>query len=600
MKETALQLHKAGFRIIPTNNPSLPDGKKPLCKWKKYQFEQSEKEVITLFSNPNIGGIALITGSGIEVIDVDLKYSLDPNFFEKFTDELMDNLGHECYNNLIFTKTISGGYHIIYKTSISEGNQKLASRLTLDTEKKNQHDKTRVLLETRAEGGYILIPPAPGYTYHTQKTIEDIKSISDWERNTIIDVCRFFDDTNEVYAQTSHTPVEVVGSHKSTIEAFNEAHTPKEFIELAGWQFKYTRGNNYHYVRPGKSLKEGIGASYSTELKLLYIFTSSSEFDPGKAYNAFQTYAYLNHNGDYKKAAKVLYNLNYGDRLSKNIDTYLDKLTALTSTNQAQREKASNEDRMLQIFKSRFSIKDVPDKIEYMLRVKNFDTDDIIPFGAFGDWITIVGAAKSRKSALSNSIAAALLSKEMQSVLNFSGMIKGRNMIIIDTEQNAPDYYTSQKQIYKQAGVETGMDPANFYSFCLTDCRISERLEFVEYVMNKVGDVGVLVLDGIVDICEDYNDQRLCRKLIDHLKVLTARHNTLFMPVLHNARSTGSARGHLGTELINKSKAVIKVEKERDADYSVISFEYIRGSYEPPEFKFEHDQDGQLVIINEL
>ena len=73
MKETALQLHKAGFRIIPTNNPKLPDGKKPLCKWKKYQFEQSEKEVITLFSNPNIGGIALITGSGIEVIDVDLK-----------------------------------------------------------------------------------------------------------------------------------------------------------------------------------------------------------------------------------------------------------------------------------------------------------------------------------------------------------------------------------------------------------------------------------------------------------------------------------------------------------------------------------------------
>ena len=173
-------------------------------------------------------------------------------------------------------------------------------------------------------------------------------------------------------------------------------------------------------------------------------------------------------------------------------------------------------------------------------------------------------------------------------------------MIVIDTEQNAPDYYTSQKQIYKQAAVETGIDPDNFYSFCLTDCRISERLEFVEYVMNKVGDVGVLVLDGIVDICEDYNDQKLSRKLIDHLKVLTAKHNTLFIPVLHNARSTGSARGHLGTELINKSKAVIKVAKEKDANYSVISFEYIRGSHEPPEFKFEHDQDGQLVITNEI
>ena len=70
------------------------------------------------------------------------------------------------------------------------------------------------------------------------------------------------------------------------------------------------------------------------------------------------------------------------------------------------------------------------------------------------------------------------------------------------------------------------------------------------------------------------------------------------MPVLHNARSTGSARGHLGTELINKSKAVIKVSKDQDENHSNAKFEYIRGRQEPSAFDFGHDSNGNLVLID--
>ena len=602
MKKEALRLHKAGFKVIPTNDPTKPDGKKPLCRWKQYQDNQTEQDVKKLFDMSGIGGMALLTGKGIEVIDVDLKYALDADtFFTKFMDELLDNLGLETYQKLILSKTISGGYHIIYKTNVAEGNQKLASRATLDNEKKNDNDKTRVLLETRGVGGYILIPPTIGYQYDNKKqTLTEMPTISDWERNKIIAVCKFFDETNEIYTNTSPTPIDVVGSHKTTIEAFNESHTPREFIETAGWQFKYKIGDNLHFVRPGKTLREGQGGCYNQDKQLFYVFTSSTEFEPSKAYNAFQVYSFLNHSGDYKKAAKVLYNLNYGDRLSKNRDSYDDKLTALTSTNNAQKEKATNEDRMNEIFKKRFDINKVPKDIEYVLFIKDKLSHEVIPIGSFGDWITVVGAAKSRKSALSNSIAACILSEGLKTVLSFSGVLQGRNMIVIDTEQNDNDYWASQKQIYSQAAVDVGINPENFYSFCLTDCRISERLEFVEYVMDRVGNVGVLVLDGIVDICEDYNDQKGSRRLIDHLKVLTAKHKTLFLPVLHNARSTGSARGHLGTELINKSKAVIKVSKETDANHSKAEFEYIRGRQEPDSFEFGHDSNGNLILLQEF
>ncbi len=70
----------------------------------------------------------------------------------------------------------------------------------------------------------------------------------------------------------------------------------------------------------------------------------------------------------------------------------------------------------------------------------------------------------------------------------------------------------------------------------------------------------------------------------------------MLIPVLHNARSTGSARGHLGTELINKSKAVIKVKKDEDTGSSTVNFEYIRGAREPKKFDFTHDANGNLIL----
>jgi len=594
----AIRLHKAGFKVIPTNNPSLPNGKKPLCSWKKYQEEQTEQDVRDIFSLPNVGGMALLTGKGIEVIDIDLKYALSKDFELKFFDALVEAIGFETFDKLIQTKTISGGYHLIYKTNVSEGNLKLASRYTIDSEKKNENDKVRVLLETRGEGGYILIPPTNGYTYDTpSRDITKISLITDSQRNEIINVCRSFDEIKETYQKTKAAlPIEIIGSHKTTIEAFNDSHSCADLLENSGWQFKYSRGGNDHYVRPGKSLSEGIGAGFQPSTNLVRIFTTSSEFEGDKTYNPFQTYAHLNFNGDYSKACSELYSLGYGDRLKKNRDSYADKLNALSSSNQNEKGKAENTSKMDSIFETRFSIKNIPPKIEFNLFIKNKDTDDIMPIASFGDWVTVVGAAKSRKSALANSIVGALLSDGLKEVINFSGTLSNRNVIVLDTEQNAPDYYKSQKQILNQAGIASNIDPDNFYSFCLTNHRMDERLEFIEYVLNKVGNVGVFILDGIVDVCEDYNDQKLVRKLIDHLKVLTSTHNCIFIPVLHNARSTGSARGHLGTELINKSKAVIKVSKDKDFGHSDVEFEYLRGSYDPPKFSFEHDEKGNLKL----
>ena len=69
----------------------------------------------------------------------------------------------------------------------------------------------------------------------------------------------------------------------------------------------------------------------------------------------------------------------------------------------------------------------------------------------------------------------------------------------------------------------------------------------------------------------------------------------LLLDVLHNARSTGDARGHLGTELLNKATCNINITKEEDSNASTLKIKNMRGR-EPKGFDFWHNSEGNIEI----
>jgi replicative DNA helicase len=321
---------KAQISVIPTKedkNPALPT-------WKPYQSQRlKEEEVDTLFSGANVKGVGIITGiisGGLEVIDVDCKYDITGSLWEDLTALLKDNLP-DIYESLVIAKTVKGGYHIYYRCSSIVGNLKLANRPTTadekketyqkeinkgaiipEAEKRSENDKIRVLVETRGEGGYVIAPPTTGYKYIQREPI-NIPTITPEQREIILSIGRSFNEIEEVKPKVNTTSATTYNSiGLSPFEDYNNRGDVVALLESKGWKVINEIGQRVNLLRPGSTDSKTSG-NYHTGLKVLRVFSSSTDFNTDKAYSNSQVFTLLECNGDNKIAYRRLLELGYGE-----------------------------------------------------------------------------------------------------------------------------------------------------------------------------------------------------------------------------------------------------------------------------------------------
>lgn len=302
--KSAFFYKKNGLSVIATG-----ENKRAIMPWKKFQTEiATDEELTQQFTHGKCKGIAVVCGSvskGLEVIDIDLKYDITKDLWERLTDKL-----NFIIDKLYQVKTKSGGYHLYYFTEQIEGNQKLANRPATPEElKENPNVKSIVLIETRFFGGYVIAPPSEGYT---KKNAFEIPIISIDEREQILSICRSF---NEVFEEEKprHKHTETNTFAKTPWDDYNDKCNAVELLERHGWSVVNTDKQRTIFKRPGNTDSKSSG-DYHHELRLFKVFTTSSQFEPGKGYKPYALYTILEHNGDYSAAAKQLIKDGYGEQ----------------------------------------------------------------------------------------------------------------------------------------------------------------------------------------------------------------------------------------------------------------------------------------------
>jgi len=217
--------------------------------------------------------------------------------------------------------------------------------------------------------------------------------------------------------------------------------------------------------------------------------------------------------------------------------------------------------------------------------------DIVIPLGEIGDFSVITGRAKSRKS-FGVAIATATALKGYCLIGNLvSNIDKDKKIILFDTEQKNYHLWKAAKRIGKIAGYENE-HPENLEVCGLRGLSPSECWSIICAVIESRDDIGLVMIDGLVDIVEDGGilDRKEAVQVITQIMKWTQNKNMHIATVLHLNPNSDKMRGHIGTEALNKAGIVINVEDNGDGT-STVSTKVARDrQFEP--FAFSIDADG--------
>jgi Bifunctional DNA primase/polymerase, N-terminal len=347
--DAARLAHDAGLCVVP---PREDGTKRPQGNWKRYQIGRSTPDDLkNWYSLDGMAGVGLICGSvsgHLEMLELEGR-AVAEGLKERFREladavglgELLTRIGHGYTE-----KTPGGGLHLLYRCAEPvAGNTKLASRPATaaelaedqaeeDAEARKQKreaktlvptDRPRVLIETRGEGGFVVVAPSSGNVHPSGLSwqllaggFDQIVTISAEERAALLDLARSFDqmphDTvpHGVPPGAPETAATRLPPGERPGDRFSASTSWAAILEPHGWRRAFLAADgNEHWCRPGKD--RGTSATVNERGEgVLYVFSSSTPFEAGRGYSKFAAYVLLNHGGDFREAARELASEGFG------------------------------------------------------------------------------------------------------------------------------------------------------------------------------------------------------------------------------------------------------------------------------------------------
>jgi putative DNA primase/helicase len=320
-------------RFLPRHRDRFSGQLKP--SWSVFCMRRpTQEELLSWFERGSRYGLAVVCGAvsggecgyGLEVIDLDTADLAEPWM------DAVEKQAPGLIQRLVRVQTPRPGMHVYYRCSSFGGSQKLACAPATDAHGQVAVDAQRrltrkTLIEVKAEGGYCLIPPSPRRCHPTGRLyrylegspdLTGVARITPEERAVLFDAARSLNQWQEPKV------IKRTGSIKRIVpnltlpgDDFNARGDWEEILTPHGWAPVGGYGEEVRWCRPGKS--GGVSATTNYQGSgLLHVFSSNaSPFEADASYTKFSAFAWVNHGGDFTKAAQELRDKGYGAKRLK-------------------------------------------------------------------------------------------------------------------------------------------------------------------------------------------------------------------------------------------------------------------------------------------
>ena len=143
--------------------------------------------------------------------------------------------------------------------------------------------------------------------------------------------------------------------------------------------------------------------------------------------------------------------------------------------------------------------------------------------GTTQSFVTFQGLPKAGKSTFITSVVASAFTTWDIFSCKLVFPANRKRLCYVDTESSDYDYYRVLERIRQQ--IITDFLPHNFDSFLFREDSPSEIKEMIEAYLEENKDCSIIILDGVLDLIQDFNNVEQSFFLVQWLKKITKKYD---------------------------------------------------------------------------
>jgi len=198
------------------------------------------------------------------------------------------------------------------------------------------------------------------------------------------------------------------------------------------------------------------------------------------------------------------------------------------------------------------------------------------PVGSLGNFAALTGKPKAGKTTfLASMLGSAYLPGDIWDI-KLTTPVDRPFIQYYDTEQSLYYFHRLMTRVKKMIGMENL--PRNLSGFLLREFDPAKLMQMIELGIALNPNASIIFIDGFLDLCENYNDERASLGVIRWLKRITKQYNVFILGVIHQSKKEAYSLGHLGSAVDRWAESTMQIEKDQTRKFITLSALLLRNT----------------------
>ena len=216
----------------------------------------------------------------------------------------------------------------------------------------------------------------------------------------------------------------------------------------------------------------------------------------------------------------------------------------------------------------------------------------------YGSLMILTGKPKARKTTFLHAfIGSAITYNNIWSIT--TSLKPEKNLVILlDTEQSMYDLHQSLSRLENTINKKLS-SLSNFKAYSARSLNVDQIVSLITTICELNTNIGLICIDGLLDLVYDINDVREAKAAIHFLKTLSDTYKIGIVGILHQNKGTNFSLGHLGSFASRHAQSELSIEKN-DTGTSTLTSTYLRSADDIKPIEIGFDEINHKLFIAEL